>query len=153
MKVQANYRNVESEYIFFPTPGYTSYTVSGVDPDLDYSYTLTLYFEDGSTLAKTFFLESDAVDVNPQVTEITATSAKLSVDTPPDRYRYIVRAYEVYLNGELDAVFNALDADFRPVTSTVLTHLSKNTDYEVVVKVYGRDGYMYHATTSFKTSK
>jgi len=153
MKVQANYRNVESEYIFFPTPGYTSYTVSGIDPDLDYSYTLTLYFEDGSTLAKTFFLESDAVDVNPQVTEITATSAKLSVDTPPDRYRYIVRAYEVYLNGELRAVFNALDADFRPVTSTVLTHLSKNTDYEVVVKVYGRDGYMYHATTSFRTSK
>lgn len=151
MKVQANYRHVESDYLFFPTPSYTQYVINDIDPDLDYSYTLTLYFEDGTNLSKTFTLESNAVDVNPQLSEITSTSATLSIDLPPDRYRFFIKAYEVYLNGELRAVFNALDNDFKLVTSTVLTHLTENTEYELIIKVYGRDGYMYHDKTTFTT--
>lgn len=150
MEIASLYRDIKKDNVFFPTPGYTSYLVKDINPDFEYSYLLTLTFDDGSTLTKELFF-GPTTNLNIQATNITSNTITLTWDPPKPEYNYVVKEYHIYLNDILIKKQNSFDVDFNQITTSTLTNLNPKTAYELKIEVFGRDGYMYHDSYHFTT--
>ena len=153
MTLSEDYRTQRSIEFIFPTPGYITHTFDQFKLGYEYAYTFTIIVDDETT--RTVHFDYDYKNgINLIASNITSDSVTLTYDPPTEDDIDIIKNYEVYVNGILNKTYNAKDVNnaFALVTTTSLTGLQSNTDYDVIIKVYGRNGYLYSDQVSFKTN-
>ncbi len=150
--IEELYRDKRTIELLIPTPGYIAYPFRNITKDLDYHFKVSIQFLDDS-------IEEEIVQLNLKegfnltVDNITSNSVSLQFDGATEAYQSIIKEYEVYHEGILLATFQAKDSTtFEQITSYVLTGLTANTEYDLIVKAIGRNGFMYQDEVSFKTN-
>lgn len=150
--IEELYREKRMIELLVPTPGYIRYPFGEITKDLDYHFKVSVLFLDDSIQEKTFMVNLKE-GFNLTVDDITTSSAVLHFDGASEEYRSIIKEYEIYHGERLLATFLAKDSlTFEQITSYILRGLISNTDYELVVKAIGRNGFMYQDQVSFKTN-
>lgn len=144
------YREGLSFKTIVPTPGYTAHTFNNLDPTLDHYYTVQVVFKDDSIQEKNFeLLLSGGMGL---VANPNQASIDLSWTAPTGAILATIKRYDIYVNGVFQTSVNGKDQSFNPITQTTLTGLQAGTDYTIVVKAYGREGYLYSQTIVVKTT-
>lgn len=153
MTIKEEYRLEREMYFIFPTPGYTMHEFDRFVAGYEYRFTFTIVFADDSEEIVTFDFDLKE-GFNLVADEVTNNSIKLTYDPPTGNDASIISYYEVYVNGNLNHTYQAKDVNdnFKLVTVAIITDLSPNTAYDIVIKAYGRTGYLYSDTIKVTTS-
>lgn len=145
------YRDQKRFETIVPTPGYVQHTFTGFTGRYDCKYTMTITFNDGTVETKEFeYLNKGGIGA--KVDNITSNSARLTYEVT-EADKNTLKTYNIYLNGELFATYNATNSsnNFQHVTEYSLIGLKANTEYVLKIEVIGRIGYLYSQTLTFKT--
>lgn len=152
MMITEAYRDQREKTFVFPTPGYVKHQFDKFNPDYDHLYTFEIVFADGSKEIVPFEFNLSS-GINLEVEEVTNNSVTIIYDKLEGSEAAAISRYEVLINDEIVSSYRARDVNnnFEHVNSATITDLNNNTEYELAVKVYGHNGFIYSDKVSFKT--
>mgnify|MGYP001411136772 CR=1 FL=1 len=150
IKINQDYREMQTYTTIVPTPGYYSYSFSNLKEKLDHSYTIEVIFLDGKTSQKNIIIKA-----SPQMNlrYIAGNDfITLNFDAPVGDNLTNIKRYEIYVDKQLFATLNAKDENFQAYTSYNLRPFDQGKTYEITVNAIGRNGFMYSEAITVSTN-
>ncbi len=151
IEITENLRNEISKVMLFPTPSYTSVTISELKDLYDYEFNLSITFSDGTK--KDVILELIQSETS-SFTAQTITDSSITLYFVPDNdIKYSIYTYSIIVDNNDPINFDSLDDYFNDINYYTIDNLESNKTYTITLLALNYKGKAIYTKTITITTK